>query len=126
MDGPGRDQDDRPVLLFFSNRRSGPARRMSSLVAWIRVTEKKRLRVVEVDADANAKLAEALDVTVVPSLVLVRGEKVLGRLEGRVTGSEIADLIGPHVEGRGRRSRSAGLPAAAERRPVPRAPERRA
>ena len=86
MDGPGRDQDDRPVLLFFSNRRSGPARRMSSLVAWIRVTEKKRLRVVEVDADANAKLAEALDVTVVPSLVLVRGEKVLGRLEGRVTG----------------------------------------
>ena len=101
MDGPGRDQDDRPVLLFFSNRRSGPARRMSSLVAWIRVTEKKRLRVVEVDADVNAKLAGALDVTVVPSLVLVRGEKVLGRLEGRVTGSEIADLIGPHVEGQG-------------------------
>jgi len=101
MDGPGRDQDDRPVLLFFSNRRSGPARRMSSLVAWIRVTEKKRLRVVEVDADANAKLAEALDVTVVPTLVLVRGEKVLGRLEGRVTGSEIVDLIGPHVDGAG-------------------------
>lgn len=99
MDGPGRDQDDRPVLLFFSNRRSGPARRMSSLVAWIRVTEKKRLRVLQVDTDANDKLAEALDVTVVPSLVLVRGEKVLGRLEGRVTGSEIADLIGPHVEG---------------------------
>ena len=57
--------------------------------------------VVQVDADANAKLAEALDVTVVPTLVLVRGEKVLGRLEGRVTGSEIADLIGPHVEGAG-------------------------
>jgi hypothetical protein len=63
------------------------------------VTEKKRLRVVEVDTDANGKLAEALDVSVVPSLVLVRGEKVLGRLEGRVTGGEIAELIGPHVEG---------------------------
>ena len=87
------------MLLFFSNRSSGPARRMSSLVAWIRVTEKKRLRVLQVDTDANDKLAEALDVTVVPSLVLVRGEKVLGRLEGRVTGSEIAGLIGPHVEG---------------------------
>jgi thioredoxin len=95
----GRQHDDRPVLLFFSTHRSGPARRMSSLVAWIRVTEKKRLRVVEVDADANAKLASALDVTVVPSLVLLRGEKVLGRLEGRVTGGEIADLIEPHVEG---------------------------
>ena len=102
-----REHDDRPVLLFFSNRRSGPARRMSSLVAWIRVTEKKRLRVAEVDADANAALASALDVSVIPSLVLVRGEKVLGRLEGRATGSEIADLIGPHVEGSGR---SSGLP----------------
>ena len=90
--------DDRPVLLFFSNRRSGPARRMSSLVAWTRVTEKKRLRVVEVDADANPRLAEVLRVSVVPTLVLVRGAKILGRLEGRVTGREITQLIGPHVE----------------------------
>ena len=91
--------DDRPVLLFFSNRRSGPARRMSSLVAWIRVTEKKRLRVIEVDADANPSLAEVLRVSIVPTLVLVRGAKILGRLEGRVTGREITRLIGPHVDG---------------------------
>lgn len=70
---------------------------MSSLVAWIRVTEKKRLRVVEVDVDTNARLATALDVSVVPTLVLARGSRVLGRLEGRVTGSEISRLIGPHV-----------------------------
>ena len=95
---PGKS-DDRPVLLFFSNRRSGPARRMSSLVAWIRVTEKKRLRVIEVDADANPSLAEVLRVSIVPTLVLVRGAKILGRLEGRVTGSEITRLIGPHVDG---------------------------
>jgi thioredoxin-like negative regulator of GroEL len=85
------------VLLFFSNRRSGPARRMSSLVAWVGVTEKKRLRVVEVDAEANAGLAEALHVSSVPALVLVRGNEVLGRLEGRVTGTEITRLIRPHV-----------------------------
>ncbi len=72
---------------------------MSSLVAWIRVTEKKRLRVVEVDADVNPKLATVLDVSVVPSLVLVRGAKILGRLEGRVTGREISRLIKPHVAG---------------------------
>ena len=54
-----READDRPVLLFFSNRRSGPARRMSSLVAWVGVTEKKRLRVVEVDAERHADLAQA-------------------------------------------------------------------
>jgi thioredoxin-like negative regulator of GroEL len=90
-------QDERPTLVFFSSRRSGPARRMSSLVAWIRVTEKARLRVVEVDADANERLMRALGVGVVPALVLVRDRAVLGRLEGRVTGREIEGLIRPHV-----------------------------
>lgn len=93
----GKEHDDRPTLLFFSSRRSGPARRMSSLVAWIRVTEKKRLRVVEVDVDANAKLASALEISVVPTLVLVRGPSVLGRLEGRSTGGQITRLIRQHV-----------------------------
>jgi thioredoxin-like negative regulator of GroEL len=89
--------DERPVLLFFSNRRSGPARRMSSLVAWVGVTEKKRLRVLEVDADDHRELAKALDVSIVPTLVLLRGRKVLGRLDGRVTGNDITRLIRPFV-----------------------------
>jgi thioredoxin-like negative regulator of GroEL len=90
-------RDERPVLLFFSNRRSGPARRMSSLVAWVGVTEKKRLRVVEVVADDHRELAKALDVSVVPTLVLLRGRKVLGRLDGRVTGNDITRLIRPYL-----------------------------
>jgi thioredoxin-like negative regulator of GroEL len=102
---PQRGRDERPVLLFFSNRRSGPARRMSSLVAWVGVTEKKRLRVVEVDADDHRELAKALDVSVVPSLVLLRGRKVLGRLDGRVTGNDITRLIRP-VVGTGTRARA--------------------
>jgi thioredoxin-like negative regulator of GroEL len=98
MESP-REQgrDERPVLLFFSNRRSGPARRMASLVAWVGVTEKKRLRVVEVDADDHSELAKALDVSVVPTLVLLRGRQVLGRLDGRVTGNDITRLIKPFV-----------------------------
>lgn len=73
---------------------------MSSLIAWIGVTQKKRLRVVEVDADRHAELAEALDVSTVPTLVLMRDRKVLGRLVGRATGSEISRLIGPHLTSR--------------------------
>jgi len=95
--------DERPTLLFFSSRRSGPARRMSSLVAWVRVTEKARLRVLEVDADANEGLIRALDVSTVPALVLVRDRTVLGRLEGRATGREIERLIRPHVAAKTRR-----------------------
>ena len=93
-------KDDRPVLLFFSNRRSGPARRMASLVAWFGVTEKKRLRVVQVDTEANEELARALDVSTVPTLVLLRGKHVVDRLDGRATGKEISRMISSHVVAR--------------------------
>lgn len=71
---------------------------MASLVAWVRVTEKRRLRVLEVDADANAKLARALEVSTIPSLVLVRGRKILGRVDGRATGTDINRLIQQHIK----------------------------
>ena len=97
--GHQRD-DDRPVLLFFSHRQSGPARRMASLVAWFGVTEKKRLRVVQVDLDANEELAQALEVSTVPTLVLLKGKTVLDRLDGRATGKQISRMISPHVAAR--------------------------
>jgi thioredoxin-like negative regulator of GroEL len=98
MSRNGRPQrDERPTLVFFSSSRSGPARRMSSLVAWVRVTEKSRLRVLVVDTDQDQRLMRALAVTSIPSLVLVRGRTELGRLEGRATGRQIERLIRPHV-----------------------------
>ena len=71
---------------------------MSSLVAWFGVTQKKRLRVVEVDADDQVELASALDVTVVPTLVLVQGGRVLDRCVGRVTGREITRMLARHID----------------------------
>lgn len=82
-----------PLLLFFSSVRSGPARRMASLVASVRVNKKRRLRVVTVDTDARSDLVERFGVSTVPSLVLVDGGRVVGRLEGRATGSEIERLL---------------------------------
>lgn len=92
--------DERPTLVFFSSSRSGPARRMSSLVAWVRVTEKARLRVLEVDVDRDRVLADAMRVSTVPALVLVRDRAEVGRLEGRATGPQIERLIRPHVAAR--------------------------
>jgi thioredoxin-like negative regulator of GroEL len=86
-----------PTLLFFTRRTSGPSRRMESLVAWIKVTHKRSLRVVEVDADSERGLAARLRVSAVPSLVLVKESRVVGRLEGRATGDDIERMIAPHV-----------------------------
>ena len=86
-----------PALVFLSKRSSGPSRRMESLVAWVKVTQKKRLRVIDVDADENPTILEKLDVGKVPALVLIKDRRVLGRLEGRATGQQIDDLIRPHL-----------------------------
>ena len=81
------------LLLFFTRRTSGPARRMESLIAHVARKERQRLRVVSVDADANSDLAERLDVTEIPTIVLVKEDSPVGRLEGRVTGGQIDELI---------------------------------
>jgi thioredoxin-like negative regulator of GroEL len=87
----------KPALVFVGREHSGPSRRMESLVAWVKVTQKKRLRVVDVDADRSPALVRELGVSVVPALVLVKDKRVLGRLEGRATGRQIEDLIRPHL-----------------------------
>jgi hypothetical protein len=43
---------------------------MASLVAWVKVTQKKRLRVIDVDADQNPALLRTLAVDQIPALVL--------------------------------------------------------
>jgi thioredoxin-like negative regulator of GroEL len=70
---------------------------MESLVAWVKVTQKKRLRVVDLDADRNPELARRLDVRATPTLVLLESGAVVGRLEGRATGRQIDELIRPHL-----------------------------
>jgi thioredoxin-like negative regulator of GroEL len=70
---------------------------MESLVAWIKVTQKRRLRVIDVDADCNPKLIRRLAVKTIPSLLVIKDRRVVGRLEGRVTGRQIDELIRPHL-----------------------------
>jgi thioredoxin-like negative regulator of GroEL len=70
---------------------------MESLIAHYARTEKDRVRVVHVDADEHAALAEKLGVQQVPTLVLIKGRKPVDRLDGRVTGAQIEQLIRMHV-----------------------------
>lgn len=62
---------------------------MESLVAWVRVTHRKRLRVVDGDADRQQTLVAKLGASRIPSLALMDGRTVASRLEGRATGREI-------------------------------------
>ena len=93
------ETDRRPLLVFFRNARSGPARRMESLIAHVARKERSRLKVREIDIDEQTGLAERFRVETVPTLVLVKDKRVVGRLEGRVSAPRIDQLLEQHLDG---------------------------
>src|SRR5215470_10115036 len=89
--------DDRPLLVFFTSRSSGPARRMESLLAHIARKERGRLRVSKIDVEERPELAERFRVGQVPALALVVGKRVVSRIDGRATAPRIESMLEPHL-----------------------------
>lgn len=90
--------DPRPLLLFFSSPRSGPARRMESLLAHLARKERQRLRVHQVDIDKRRDLADKLHVESAPTLVLVKDKRVVARIVGRASAPQIEALLEQHLD----------------------------
>ena len=98
--------DPKPLLVFFWSERSGPARRMESLLAHLARKERTRLRIMRVDIDEQPDLAERFKVAAAPALVLVKDRRVVDRIDGRVSAPKIDDMLAPHLA-------AAAAPAAA-------------
>lgn len=92
-------EDPRPLLVFFWSERSGPARRMESLLAHLARKERARLRVRRVDVDAAPELAERFKIEVVPTLVLVKDKHAVARLDGRTSAPRIEAMLERHLPG---------------------------
>jgi thioredoxin 1 len=86
------------LLIFFTSRRSGPARRMESLLAHIARREREHLRVRRVDVDDKPELADRFRIAEVPSLVLVKSRRVVARLDGRSTAPQIDAMLDGHLD----------------------------
>jgi thioredoxin-like negative regulator of GroEL len=89
--------DLKPLLVFFWSERSGPARRMESLLAHLARKERSRLRIMRVDIDEQPELAERFGIADVPTLVLVKGKRVVDRIEGRASAPAIEAMLEPHL-----------------------------
>ena len=89
--------DDKPLLVFFTSERSGPARRMESLLAHLARKERTRVRIMRVDVDHQPELAARFKVTDVPTLVLVKRKQVVDRLDGRASAPKIEAMLAEHL-----------------------------
>jgi thioredoxin-like negative regulator of GroEL len=89
--------DAKPLLVFFTSERSGPARRMESLLAHLARKERGRLRVMKVDVESQPELAERFKVGQVPTLTLVQGKRVVDRIDGRASAPRIESMLERHL-----------------------------
>ncbi|HSC72946.1 MAG TPA: thioredoxin family protein [Gaiellaceae bacterium] len=89
--------DDKPLLVFFTSARSGPARRMESLLAHLARKERTRMRVMRVEVEEQPELAEKFKVTAVPTLVLVKQKRAVERFEGRASAPKIEAMLAQHL-----------------------------
>jgi thioredoxin len=89
--------DNRTLLVFFTSQRSGPARRMESLLAHIARKEREHLDVKKVDVDERPEIAARFRVDVVPALRLVKDGRVIARLDGRATTPVIEEMLDSYL-----------------------------
>jgi thioredoxin-like negative regulator of GroEL len=88
---------DKAMLLFFYSPTSGPSRRMEGLVSGLYVRERKRLRLQTIDVNDRTDIVERLGITTVPTVLLVKGRRVVAQLAGRCTGEQLRDAMVPHI-----------------------------
>jgi thioredoxin-like negative regulator of GroEL len=89
--------DDKPLLVFFTSERSGPARRMESLLAHLARKERTRVRIMRVEVEKQPELAEKFRVQAVPTLVLVKHKRVVDRIDGRASAPRIQTMLARHL-----------------------------
>ena len=70
---------------------------MESLLAHLARKERDRLDVKRIDIEKRPEAATKMKVEVVPTLLLIKEKRVVGRLEGRVSAPRIEQMIEPHL-----------------------------
>jgi thioredoxin-like negative regulator of GroEL len=94
---PPERSAERPKLVFFSSPTSGRSRRVE---AWLAQVLQRRgnhttFDIQRLDIERAAEIAERLEVTVSPSLVVVEDGRVVARLDRPTGCREIADVLSP-------------------------------
>jgi thioredoxin-like negative regulator of GroEL len=92
-----RVQAKKPGLLFFYSPQSGQSRRVEGFLAQVlqRRGNHSTFQLHSVDADKHADFATQLDVTDTPTLVIVDGGLVRGRITKPVGCRQIEELLSP-------------------------------
>jgi thioredoxin-like negative regulator of GroEL len=99
---PGRSAEERPRLLVFHSPRSGPCRRAESWLASALQAggNHNTFGIHRIDVDERPDLAARFQVLELPTLLVIEGHRVRGRLAGPRDAGAIEALLAPWLRGR--------------------------
>lgn len=94
---PNGPAPERPRLVFFYGRTSGPSRRVEAFLSQVlqRRHNHDTFRLVRVCADTNPELVERFAVSDIPSIVIVEGRRVRARVASPRGRAEIEEALAP-------------------------------
>lgn len=88
---------NQPVLIDFYAEWCGPCKMMSPILKDVKETMGDKIKVLKIDIDKNQRLATALNVKGVPTLVLYKNRKLLWRQSGVVQKNDIISKINEYL-----------------------------
>jgi thioredoxin 1 len=91
-------QSDRPVLVDFWAPWCGPCRALAPTLEAIATDWAGRARVVKLNVDVSPSSAERFSVRAIPTLILFKNGREVGRLLGAVNKTEIARKLDHQIE----------------------------
>jgi thioredoxin-like negative regulator of GroEL len=88
---------ERPRLVFFYSQASGRSRRVEGYLSQVlqRRRNHESFRLYRVDVDSEPELVQRFGIDEVPTLVVVDGKRVSGRLTSPRGCREIEELLAP-------------------------------
>jgi thioredoxin 1 len=84
---------DKPVLVDFHAEWCGPCKMMKPILQELRQAMGEKIRIIKIDIDRNRPIAESLNISGVPTLILYQKGKMLWRQSGVVDTKQLKNII---------------------------------